>query len=80
MMGRFYTPSRNQGQIVEFSYAAVEGYVIRRMYDRSGGTTEYDIRTALVDDEGDYRNGAPKNQRWRKITEAEANQYLGELA
>ena len=74
----FHTPPRNQGQIVEVSYASADGYVIRRSLDQSpDGPTEYAISRCLSGDEGDYWNGGPRNRRWRKISEEKA---LGMLA
>lgn len=70
-IGTFHTPPRNQGQIVEVSYAMIDGQVIRRTCDQSDRSTEYAITKAKIDDEGDYWNGEPTNARWRKISASE---------
>ena len=68
---RFYTPPRNQGQIVEVSYGMVDGWVIRCTYDRHDRTTVYARSKAHLSDEGDYWNREPRNVRWKQITESE---------
>jgi hypothetical protein len=77
----FYVSGRNQGQIVEVAYAACYGDVVRRVIDQSigigrPGRVEYAVSKMRADDEGDYWQTEPKNKRWRKITEAEAQRYL----
>ena len=72
------TPPENQGQIVIVSYAGADGTVYRQTFDQSDRTAEYHASRALVDDEGDYWNGAPANRRWRKVTEDAAISALVE--
>lgn len=67
----FHVPPANQGQIVEISYAMIDGVVIRRIYDRSDGSRSYATSKAHLDDEADYWNGEPTNVRWRNINEQE---------
>lgn len=71
----FHVPPRNQGQIVEVAYAAVDGMVIQRVYDASDRSIDFYISKMLKDDEGDYWNGEPSNKRWRKMTNKELHQY-----
>ena len=71
----FHTPPRNQGQIVEVSYALVGSTVIRRTYDQSDRSIEFARSKSLISDEGDYWQTTPANRRWRKISEAEAQRY-----
>ena len=68
----FHTPPENGGQIVTESYAcdAENNQVVMRQYDASDRTTEYYASRALVDDDGDYWNGAPSNKQWRKVEPA----------
>jgi hypothetical protein len=48
---RFLTPPRNQGQIVEVSYAALyDGRVLRKTYDQSDRSTSYDVADLSPDD------------------------------
>jgi hypothetical protein len=75
-IGTFYTPPRNQGQIVEVSYTQIDGQVIRKTYDRSDGSVVYAISKAHVDDEGDYWNQEPRNARWRKISAADVQRMI----
>jgi len=72
----FHTPPRNQGQIVEVTYAMIDDQVIRRIHDRSDMTTRYAISRASVGDEGDYWNREPHNCRWRKIGAAEVDRMI----
>lgn len=68
----FHTPPKNQGQIVEVSYALIDGgIVIRKTHDRSNGKTEYAESAVLTSDEGDYWNVSPANKRWRKLSPRE---------
>lgn len=71
----FHTPPRNQGQIVTVSYAAVEGNVIQQIHDASDGSIRYYISEMLEDDQGDYWNGEPDNNDWRKLTAEKREQY-----
>jgi hypothetical protein len=72
----FIVPPRNQGQIVEVSYAGtLDGYVIRQIYGQCDQKKSFAISRALVDDDGEYWNGSPKNKRWRKMTEKEMTKY-----
>lgn len=71
----WHVPPENGGRIVEVAYTARDGKVIRRTYDRSDRTTVYHISTRLMDDECDYWNHEPRNQRWRKMTRRELAQY-----
>ena len=65
----FHVPPENQGQIVEVAYAAVGGHVVERTHDRSDGSTRYSVSKMLADDQGEYWNGAPRNKRWKPISE-----------
>ena len=67
--------------MVEYAYAACFGTVIRRITDQSlemahPERVRYAASKMLPGDEGDYRNGAPQNRRWRKISEKEAQKYM----
>lgn len=78
----FHVSPRNQGQIVEVAYAACFGDVVRRVTDQSIGTDKpgritYAVSKMRESDEGDYWQTEPANRRWRTITEAEAQNYLG---
>ena len=57
----WHVPPRNQGQAVEVSYAADEGYVYRRTHDRSTGDVSYERRDCedLIGD-FDPWNGRPR--------------------
>jgi hypothetical protein len=72
---QFHVPPRNQGQIVEVAYAAVDDHVIQRVYDASDRTTEFYVSKMLVDDQGDYWNGEPANKRWRRIKGQELRRF-----
>ncbi len=72
----FHTPTSNQGQIVEVSYACNEGYVIRCTLDQSDRTTIYDISKCLNNDDGDYWNRAPANQRWKRMSDVDVSRWL----
>jgi hypothetical protein len=52
--------------------------VIRRIYDQSDRSMEFHVSKALLDDQGDYWNGAPTNKRWRKISKAEVDRICEE--
>ena len=68
----FHTPPKNQGQIVECSYASTEaGMVVRRVKDYSVGRENYYSSKVISTDEGDYWNQAPKNKRWKRLTALE---------
>jgi len=71
----FHVPPRNQGQIVEVAYAAVDGMVIQRVYDRSDRSINFSTSKMLKGDEGEYWNGEPSNKRWRRMTIEELRQY-----
>ena len=79
----FYVPPQNRGQIVEVAYAHDgDGHVYRRVIDQSlpSGDREritYYQARMLLDDDGDYWNRAPSNQRWREIEESEVPEELG---
>jgi hypothetical protein len=77
-IGTFHTPPCNQGQIVEVSYTMIDGYVIRRSFDRSDRSRGYAISKAKNDDEGDYWNGEPTNSRWRKVSASELNRMFSQ--
>jgi hypothetical protein len=73
----FVTPPENQGQIVIVGYAlkgdAEPPVVIRRTEDTSLPSDHpdrivYDWARAPEDDEGDYWNGPPRVDRWRRLT------------
>jgi hypothetical protein len=76
-IGTFHTPPENQGQIVEVSYTVIDGIVIRRTFDRSERSTEYATSKARANDDGDYWNGEPENNRWRQVTAQELNCKFG---
>jgi hypothetical protein len=69
----FHVPPRNQGQMVEQSYAAdhERGEVIRRTADASARTIEYHASPLLAGDEGEYWNAPPRNRRWHRLDSAE---------
>ena len=74
----FHTPPRNQGHIVEVSYASADGMIVRRICDRSDGSSRYALSRQQPTDEGDYWNQAPRNRRWRTVTEEKAQSILRE--
>lgn len=71
----FHVPPRNGGQIVEVSYAAHCGVVIRKTHDRGDRTTVYHVSPMMRGDAGDYWNGSPRNRRWRLMTRKELEAY-----
>ena len=75
----FHVAPENQGQIVEYGYALSDGgdWVICRERDRSNNTVSYFKSRTLKYDEGDYWNAPPRNKRWRKISEKEALELMG---
>jgi len=75
---RFYTPPRNQGQIVIVSYAYVDGYVIRQRVDQSDRSVEYAVSRALPDDDGEYWSAAPKNEDWDPISREDVIRMMEE--
>lgn len=72
----FHVPPRNQGQMVEVAYAAdfESNVVIQRVHDQSDRSVAYYI-SDMMDDDGDYWNGAPPNKRWRMMTNDERQRY-----
>ena len=72
---RFFVPPGYDGQIVTYSYATClhrgVGYVIEERFDASDRTTTYAISKLLSSDDGEYWNHAPRNKRWRKISQDE---------
>lgn len=71
----FHIPPQNGGRIVEVAYAAKDGKVFRRTFDQSDRTTVYHVSAQLMDDECDYWQREPRNQRWRKMTRKEREAY-----
>ena len=71
---KFITPPECGGQIVTHSYATClwhgVGYVIEEAFDASDRTYTYRMSKLLANDRGEYWNGAPRNRRWRRITQA----------
>lgn len=77
-IGTFHTPPANQGQIIEVSYAMIDGLVIRRIHDRSDRRTEYATSQGLDNDEGDYWNCEPDNTDWEPISAQDLNRRFAE--
>ena len=69
-----HTLPRNQGQTVEVAYGQRDGLVFRRRLDRSTQTETWAVSTILAHDTGDYWQQAPRNRRWRTITQPEMEQ------
>lgn len=62
----FYTPRKNQGQIVTVSYAYSDAYAYRRTTDASDGSVAYDRGTIDwdVEPEGVDTERAPRVHSW----------------
>ena len=86
-MRGYQTPPGDQGQIVEVSYLCAGPHqMLRRVHDRSDGTTRYYV-AQLRRRDGDWyetyeaANGAPPipASRWRLITADEAQRLEAEV-
>lgn len=73
---KFHTAPRNQGQMVEYAYAAANGMVYRRITDRSNGSIRYAVSRMMRDDAGEYWQAIPKNKRWRILSAVDMQRAL----
>lgn len=65
LLSKFTTPPSRQGQIVEYSYATTEYYIIERIFDRSDRSEKLHAY--------DWKEGATRFEPWNEIVP------LGEL-